>query len=797
MKRILSILIAAALASSTMISAGAAETVPKYQPSARQMETLDRGVVAVYTGSGVFLSWRLLGTESLENQAFDVYRDGEKIYTSAADGATCYTDASGKATSKYKVVPEGADAADEKEITPWTGYASRNEGGNDNRGGYLDIKFEAPEGGTTPDGASYTYTANDMSVGDLDGDGQYELVVKWDPSNSKDNSYDGYTGNVIMDAYELDGTRLWRMDLGVNIRAGAHYTQYMVYDFDDDGKSEIAFRTAPGSKDGQGNYVSAVPGAKFTSAPDTDDYREESGRILKGAEWLTIFNGETGAAMQTVDYDPNRLVRKIAEGVNAGYWGDGNGNRCDRFLAGVAYLDGRTPSLIMCRGYYTFAYVAAYKWDGKNLTEQWLHSSERKSSKVTYADGTTKTSPNKYTLYGQGAHSLSIADVDNDGFDEIIFGSAVLDNDGTVLYSDDRGHGDAEHVSDFDNDGKQEIFMVHEAGKGNDETIEYAVDLKRYNSETNIMDDVMTQAAKGDIGRGVIDNLDDKFSSEGTNSRSVYMTVADGSSVYGMSGEKVSAWGDPSRPFQNFMIYWDGDLGRELLDKNWLAKYSVTSGTSRFFWGGGSSGSYIPDISYNNDTKATPGLTADILGDWREEMVFPLSDGTGARIFTSCIPTQYRLTTLMHDSQYRCAIAWQNVGYNQPPHTSYYIGSASLATDESGAKKNYLAPAVPFTKILVETDPHLTINSAEDKTVNITFAAAETYESAKLIVALYDGDKLIEVKEKPVAVDLAKSDITESLTFENTVSDYTVKAFLWNSAEDMEPITESDTLNKQ
>lgn len=802
MKRIISAFLAAAMMlPAAALPAGAADV--QYQAVERRMEKLDRGTVAVYTGGGVFLSWRLLGTESLENQAFDVYRDGEKIYTSAADGATCWTDASGKADSKYKVVPEGADAAEEKEITPWTGYASRNEGGNDNRGGYLDIKFEAPKGGTTPDGAAYKYTANDMSVGDLDGDGQYELVVKWDPSNSKDNSYDGYTGNVIMDAYELDGTRLWRMDLGVNIRAGAHYTQYMVYDFDGDGKSEIAFRTAPGSKDGQGNYVSAVPGAKFTSAPDTDDYREENGRILKGAEWLTIFNGETGAAMQTVDYDPNRLVRKIAEGVNAGYWGDGNGNRCDRFLAGVAYLDGRTPSLIMCRGYYTFAYVAAYKWDGKNLTEQWLHSSERNSSNVTYANGTTKTSPNKYTLYGQGAHSLSIADVDNDGLDEIIFGSAVLDDDGTVLYSDKRGHGDAEHVSDFDNDGKQEIFMVHEAGKGNDKTIEYAVDLKRYNNETKIMDDVMKQAAQGDIGRGVIGNFDDKFSSEGTNSRSVFMTVADGSSVYGMSGEKVSAWGDPNRPFQNFMIYWDGDLGRELLDKNWLAKYSAASGgTSRFYWGGGSSGSYIPDISYNNDTKANPGLVADILGDWREEMVFPLSDGTGARIFTSCIPTQYRLTTLMHDSQYRCAIAWQNVGYNQPPHTSYYIGSASLATDESGAKKNYLAPAVPFTNVSYEVKEipktnHISIVSAADKNADISYMVMESHESVKLIGALYDGERLAEVKEKIIEAPQTETELTDTITFDNNTAGYDLKVFLWKTdVSAAEPICEAAVKQK-
>ncbi len=553
---------------------------------------------------------------------------------------------------------------------------------------YKDIAFKVPDGGKTPTDEEYTYTANDMSVGDLDGDGEYEYIVKWDPSNSKDNSVKGYTGNVYLDAYELDGTLLWRIDLGVNIRAGAHYTQYMVYDFDGDGKSEVILKTAPGSKDGEGNYVSKA-GKNITKGDDKKDYRNSSGLLMGkdgGPEYLTVFNGETGAAMQTVDFDPPRSILTSSE------WGDSYANRSERYLAAVAYLDGVHPSVVMTRGYYTYVYAAAYTWDGTDLKEQWLSTNTPTEENggtgctVKYADGTSKNNPNK-TLYAQGAHSVSVADVDNDGYDEIIFGSAVLDNNGTVLTYDGRGHGDAEHVSDFDNDGKQEIFMAHEAGKHNDDTIPYAVDIKRYNG------DIMLQAAQGDIGRGIMDNVDDEYALSSGNLSLFWSVAADG--IYNQAGEKV---GDIPNShgsnMENFAVYWDGDLGRELLDGNKLVKYSIKSGAERIYYN--SKNSALPG-SINNGTKSNACLTADLFGDWREEIV--LRYGDGVRIYFSTIPTDYRLTTLMHDSQYRCAIAWQNVGYNQPPHTSYYIGSVALAKDSGGNTLNYLAPNTSFTEV--------------------------------------------------------------------------------------------------
>lgn len=650
----------------------------------RVMEKLDRGTVAVKTNGGVYLSWRLLGTESLTNQAFDIYRDGEKIYTTGGHDATCYTDSKGTADNKYTVVPKG-EAIDETEaVDVWTTnttYKGRSVA-------YKDIAFKVPDGGKTPTDEEYTYTANDMSVGDLDGDGEYEYIVKWDPSNSKDNSVKGYTGNVYLDAYELDGTLLWRIDLGVNIRAGAHYTQYMVYDFDGDGKSEVILKTAPGSKDGEGNYVSKA-GKNITKGDDKKDCRNSSGLLMGkdgGPEYLTVFNGETGAAMQTVDFDPPRSILTSSE------WGDSYANRSERYLAAVAYLDGVHPSVVMTRGYYTYVYAAAYTWDGTDLKEQWLSTNTPTEENggtgctVKYADGTSKNNPNK-TLYAQGAHSVSVADVDNDGYDEIIFGSAVLDNDGTVLTYDGRGHGDAEHVSDFDNDGKQEIFMAHEAGKHNDKIIPYAVDIKRYNG------DIMLQAAQGDIGRGIMDNVDDKYALSSGNLSLFWSVAADG--IYNQAGEKVGNIPNTNGSnMENFAVYWDGDLGRELLDGNKLVKYSIKSGAERIYYD--SKNSTLPG-SINNSTKSNACLTADLFGDWREEIV--LRYGGGVRIYFSTIPTDYRLTTLMHDSQYRCAIAWQNVGYNQPPHTSYYIGSAALAKDSGGNTLNYLAPNTSFTEV--------------------------------------------------------------------------------------------------
>ena len=251
----------------------------------------------------------------------------------------------------------------------------------------------------------YAYYPNDMSVGDVDGDGQYELFLKWESTHAQDNSYSkGHTGNTYIDCYKLDGTRLWRIDLGKNIRAGAHYTQFMVYDFDGDGKAEMMCKTATGTKDGQGNYVNqAATDATIKGHDNTKDYRNSSGQILSGPEYLTVFDGLTGRAIHTTWYLPGRAGtgKTLPSGGGAteggselgkvsvfpsGFWGDNYGGRSERFLGAVAYVNGANEKFcgIFCRGYYTQAYVWAVSFDGTRLHTEWLHASPNATQSLVF-----------------------------------------------------------------------------------------------------------------------------------------------------------------------------------------------------------------------------------------------------------------------------------------------------------------------------------------------------------------------------------------------------------------------------
>ena len=417
-----------------------------------QMEQLNRGVVALTasSGSGNFVSWRFLGTDDEENTTFDLLRNGNKIASNLYQ--TNYTDGSGSATATYQVITKvNGEAVDTTEaITAWGAT-------------YKILTLDQPDGGSTESG-DYTYSPNDCSIGDVDGDGQYELFVKWDPSNSKDNSQNGITGNVFIDCYKLDGTRLWRIDLGRNIRAGAHYTQFMVYDFDGDGKAEMMCKTGPGSIDGKGEYVNAAAtDPNIQSVSGTALYRSDAGRITGGQEWLTVFNGLTGKAVHTIFYNPNRNMTYGGAANGSVNWGVGGkndtgsyGNRGERFLAGVASLAGpdQNASAIFCRGYYDYAFIWAVDFDGQQLHQRWLSSNKNGSSyTVTTYDaagqGTTKAYTNMKptsgsgsgTMYQNGNHNMSIADVDGDGRDEIVWGSATCDDDGTVLFGTGYGHG--------------------------------------------------------------------------------------------------------------------------------------------------------------------------------------------------------------------------------------------------------------------------------------------------------------------------------------------------------------------
>lgn len=566
----------------------------------------DRGVVAIRDTSSpnkVFISWRMLKSDPIDI-AFNVYREDIKINSSPIV-YTNITDAN-FANSTYTVKPviDGIEQ-DGQSTQAWSQP-------------FLTIPLQVPAGGTTPAGEGYTYSPNDCSVGDLDGDGEYEIIVKWDPSNAKDNAHNGYTGNVYLDAYKLDGTHLWRIDLGKNIRAGAHYTQFIVYDLDGDGIAEVASKTADGTVDGTGTIIG-----------DGDaDYRNAQGRILSGPEYLTVFNGTTGAAMATTDYIPARGDVKD--------WGDDYGNRVDRFLAGVGYFDGERPSLLMARGYYTRSVLVAWDWRNDQLTQRWVFDTDTEGNEA-YA--------------GQGNHNLTIGDIDGDGKDEIVYGSMTLDDDGTGLYSTGLGHGDALHMSNMDPDRPGlEVWACHESESAYD-----GMGLGLRDALTG--ERLWGVPTTGDIGRAMAADIDPRHKG--------YELWGSRGGLYNVKGEEISE----NTPSMNFGIWWDGDLQRELLDGDKIDKWVYTNSSSTRLLTAGNYGA-----ASNNGSKSTPSLSADILGDWREEVIFRHADNDKLLLFSTTTPTTHRMYTLMQNRQYRTAVAWQNVGYNQPPHPSFYLG---------------------------------------------------------------------------------------------------------------------------
>ena len=708
---------------------GAAVGINAQVTPVTQMEKLDRGLVAIPASSSTnFISWRLLGTDNKEVTTFDLLRNGSVIASNLTK--TNYQDNSGSATAKYHVITKvnGQETETSGEVQPWGKK-------------FLTLTLDRPVGGTIASwrpydsnsktygsavAMPYTYSPNDCSVGDIDNDGQYELFVKWDPSTSQDNSYScGNSGSVYIDCYKLNGTKLWRIDLGDNIRAGAHYTQFMVYDFDGDGKAELMCKTAPGSKDGQGNYVNQVATDETIKGHDnTKDYRNSNGHILSGPEYLTVFDGQTGKAIHTTWYLPGRTgsgtktptgataveggadLGKVCDYPSKDFWGDNYGNRSERYLAAVAYINGADKPAcgIFSRGYYTRAYVWAVSFDGTRLHTEWLHCSHSTTQWLVYAskweegqggleisiDGQTlkripiKAAPantsgatssdgsgsGSNTMYGNGNHNLSVADVDGDGCDEILWGAAGLNNDGTLLYATGYGHGDAIHLGKMipGREGYQ-VFDIHE-----DKLVAKHGCWDLHDAATGEIIHHGGSADK-DNGRGMAADLTGSdgwefWSSDERNPRS----AKTGSVVINKSCSV------------NFRIYWDGSVQDQLFDGN-ITKWNGSSFTNVI--------SSFNTAEYNyghtcNSTKNTPCLQADIIGDWREELIlWNEQNPSEINIYTTWTPTDYSVPTLMHDHVYRMGVAWQNTAYNQPPHLGYYLPdyiNGKIETGISAAK---------------------------------------------------------------------------------------------------------------
>lgn len=601
---------------SLWLAVGSLIAQPSYDFSKMQREHLGRGVIAIRENpSTVVVSWRSLSSDPM-NESFDVYRDGKKVNKSPLKAETFFKDTyAGHNAALYTVKAvkgKGEGSYQLPENAPE---------------GYLNLPLERPANGVTPAGDTYTYAPNDASIGDVDGDGEYEVILKWDPSNSHDNAHDGYTGPAIFDCYKLNGKHLWRINLGQNVRSGAHYTQFMVFDFDGDGRAEVVMKTSDGTMDGVGKVI----------GDSEADYREKNGRILTGSEYLTIFNGLTGAAMQTIDYVP-------ARGDLMG-WGDDRANRSDRFLACVAYLDGVRPSVVMCRGYYTRTVLAAFDWDGNELRQRWVFDSNN---------------PGCEAYAGQGNHNLRVGDVDGDGCDEIIYGSCAIDHNGKGLYSTGMGHGDAIHLTQFDLSRKGlQVWDCHE-NKRDGSTLRDAA-----------TGEVLFQIKNGmDVGRCMAADIDPRHPG-------VEMWSIASGGIRSVKGEVIN---DKVKGLSiNMAVWWDGDLLRELLDKNVVSKYNWEKGICERL-------TVFDGALSNNGTKSNPCLQGDIVGDWREEVLLRTADNTALRLYVSTIPTDYRFHTFLEDPVYRISIATQNVAYNQPTQPGFYFGPDLQGTEFRGCK---------------------------------------------------------------------------------------------------------------
>ncbi len=713
-----------------------------------QLEELGRGLVAIQTAGGIFLSWRMLLDEvsgycgtGMTGTDYAVYRGTERI--AVVTDSTNYLDRDGTAADRYRVVP----VRDGKAEQPGgNAGGAAGESGDDSVGvwphPYWDIPLQKPEGGVTPAGEAFEYHANDMSVGDVDGDGEYEFIVKWDPSNSHDVSQKGYTGKCYLDCYKLDGALLWRLDMGVNIRAGAHYTQFMVYDFNGDGKAEMAVKTAPGTKMTRYKGDGQILEEHFITMPEADilagvshesnfvcsanDYREHmadvfhhwqehpevvkgrwpetleecfgiekryeyplnredsyaltdyfihtyalsrseknhleafEGFVYEGPEYLTIFAGD-GRELETIPFKMGR----VDDGL---MWGDyalkriEPCNRVDRFLSGVAYLDGERPYLIICRGYYTRTTIVAYDFFEDKFHEVFTVDSGFVPMKNPFRDDEIHDICGEDPVYGilagQGNHSLATADVDGDGCMEIIYGAAVIDHDGSLLYSSygirpdgvraKFGHGDAMHVANIDPDRPGlEIFNVFEGGAA----VPYGYALRDAESGEVIFGEYATI----DLGRCMIGKID-------PDTRGLQVWVND---TYDCKGNKLQV------PLlgTNQSIRWAGDLTTQIMDG---VQYIGT--TQPGVINDNIHGVMLaPEGTMtNNGTKGNPCLVADIFGDFREELLLRLADDSAIRIYMNTEITGHKLFTMMHDTQYRCGVAWQNNCYNQPCYPKFY-----------------------------------------------------------------------------------------------------------------------------
>ena len=626
-----------------------------YRLDQMQMEKLGRGVFAFRRNeTEVMVSWRYKRKDP-QTLGFNVYKNGKKLNDAPIKDITYFIDKWQPTLSKYEV----------KGVLENGKEASFTRGGtftlkSNAPVGYMEIKLDPPPNGKTPDGTEYGYHPYDCSVGDVDNDGEYELIIIWWPTGDAggcDNTGHHQVGNGWLECVKLDGTSksLWKIDLGPNQRVGSHYIPVMVYDFDGDGKAEIVCRTSDGSVDGTGKMLL---NGKWGAPGPFKDYRAEDKHCLRALNYVTIFEGATGRAMDVQKFKPGvleneeDLVKLDDKHLNYNInhlWGSRNpGNQAYRFLSAVAYLDGVHPSVVMCRGYYSRTCMQALDWDGKKLTEHWYFCSD---------------DPKNAGYGGQGFHSLRVGDVDFDGKDEIIYGSMVVDHDGHGLHTTGLGHGDAQHLIQAAPDVRGlRIWTCHEAKP-------YGVTLR----DAQTGEWFIRKEGPQDTGSCNAMDID-------PNAPGLELFSGTHCGIY--SAKTFQQYHNPKpNPKSNyyntlrFGIRWLGDLTTSAYpggDAIW--GYHVDPKTGRSVYQVGS----LPGGKSIHSTKGAPNLQADIFGDWREEIILTGPDEKSLRLYMSPEDTKYRFWTFMEDPIYRLSVATENNGYNMPPEPGFYFGPELL-----------------------------------------------------------------------------------------------------------------------
>lgn len=584
----------------------------------RVTDKLDRGLVALPSGSGNFVSWRIMGEEYYDVE-YNLYRDGVKL-NSVPLKVSNYTDTKGSSSSKYQVaaVVRGVEQEKCAEVTRWNN-------------GYLDIPMQ-PVINRNGQVVTSNYTLNDVSLADVDGDGISEFIVKRNSNTAREYSTNKYDFHRL-ECYTITGKRLWYIDLGPNMISGPD-EQYDIigYDWDCDGKAEMLLRGADNMIIHKADGTTVEIGNMNFDSRNTLQSDANMAYTHTGNEFLLYLNGETAEPYVTMPYPLPRLEKGQSD-LNA-VWGDGYGHRSTKHFFAAPYLDGRRPSIFLGRGAYTIHKMCAFDVNPETheLTQRWRWDDPGGAWR------------------GQGYHNFGIADVDMDGRDEIVFGSMVIDDNGEGLSTTGLGHGDAQHTGDLD---PYRWGLEHFACNESAPAMNYR------NATTSKI--YYRLVGTGDDGRALCGNF--------TNSYPGCVGKSASSSVISTVADKVLP-GVPGFDL-NFRIYWDGDLCEEILNSPGTEKEAkidkiVGNGVNRIFTSSG--------CKMNNWSKNNPGATGDIIGDWREELVLRTGDNAKLRIYTTTTPTSHRIYTLWHDHQYRQAMVWQSIGYNQPPHLSYFLG---------------------------------------------------------------------------------------------------------------------------